>query len=166
MKPAFCANCTAPCANLVQRGHHWLCPSCDPESAVVSARYRLGPERGYDVPEKHAPTGGTLNAFARAANRVTGPVERDRGRPMTTEARPGFVMIRVKRRRADGTPIDAAEARETLRGEPWFAEVQHRGSTMRHHLFNRPDVDLAREVRSRPNVDPMVELREAAERAK
>jgi hypothetical protein len=82
---------------------------------------------------------------------------------MVSTNRPGFITVRVQRRPPGRAPLDAAEALATLRGEPWFAEVQHRGSTLRYHLFDRPDVDLAREVRSAPstpNADVMDALRD------
>ena len=166
MKPSFCAGCTKPHADLMLRGHHWLCPSCDPESDAT-VRARLGPERGYEVPDARAPLGPTKVAFSRAANRVAGPAKFS---PMTggttaTASRPGFIAIRIPKVGADGSPLDAAEARETLRDQPWFAEVQHRGSTKHYHLFDRPDTELAREVRSAPSVDPMEQLREAVDRA-
>jgi hypothetical protein len=134
-KPSFCAGCAEPRADLVLRGQHWLCPSCDPNADAPHRPHRLGPERGYDAPEPRAPIGSTLRSFASSANRVAGP--------------------------SLSPTMDAREARATLRDQPWFSEVQHRGTTSRYHLFDRPDVDLAREVRSTPNVDPMAELRDA-----
>jgi hypothetical protein len=164
IKPSFCANCTKPHAKLVLRGNHWLCPSCDPDSATPVRSRRLGPDRGYDVPEKHAPLGPTHVAFARAARRVAGPSKFSyadaAGGPMVSTNRPGFITVRVLRRPPGRAPLDAAEALATLRHEPWFAEVQHRGSTLRYHLFDRPDVDLAREIRSTPNADVMDALRD------
>lgn len=155
MKPSFCAGCTEPTVHLVLRGVHWLCGDCDPESASAARPARLGPERGYDVPEERAPLGHTHRAFARAANRVAGPAKFGSLANGTTASasRAGFIVVRVPVRGADEKPIDASEARETLRGEPWFSELQHRGSNSRYHL--------AREIRGTPNVDPMEALRDA-----
>jgi hypothetical protein len=149
-KPSFCADCAEPRADLVLRGVHWLSPSCDPDADAPQRPHRLGPERGYDAPEPRAPIGRTHLAFAQAATRVAGPSLSPTMAAPATSSRPGFVTIRVPRRRANGVPMDAR-----------FAEVQHRGTTSRYHLFDRPDVDLAREVRSTPSVDPMAELRDA-----
>jgi hypothetical protein len=125
--------------------------------------HRLGPERGYAVPQKRATTGTTLDAFRRAAERVAGPdkFSYKSTRPGVSESRPGFITIRVPRRRPDGSQMDSSEARETLRGEPWFAEVQHRGTTNRYHLFDRPDTELARKVRNTSNADPLAALSDA-----
>jgi len=162
-RPPFCATCTDERADLVLRGEVWLCPDCDPSNTRAARRLRLGPERGYDVPDAHAPIGATHRAFAKAAKRVAGPAKFGTLANGTTGqvSRPGFITIRVPRCRADGTPIDAAEARATLSSEPWFEEVQHRGSTRRYHLFDRPDVELAREVRGTKGVNAMDELRDA-----
>jgi hypothetical protein len=169
VKPAFCAHCTEARSDLVNRDGYWLCPSCDPESDAAPRPHRLGPERGYEVPDTRAPIGAIVTAFAHSTNRVAGPMTvkfTDRRGGMVEPSRPGFVTVRVPRMRPDGTPIDAKEARATLSDEPWFAELQHRGTTNRYHLFDRPDIVAARDIRSRTNIDVTKALQDLAKGAR
>lgn len=159
-RPSFCANCTDERPDLVLRGNHWLCESCDPDAPTASRRTRLGPERGYDVPDRRAPLGRTTQAFARAAERIAPvAVSTTKHRYSGGNASPGFILVRVARRQA-GVSIDRDEARRTLRGEPWFAELRHVGTDARFHVFERPVTQRA----GRPADEVIGELREAAKR--
>jgi hypothetical protein len=150
MKPTFCATYCTPRADLVPRtldGHCvWVCPDCDPENPRTSSQPARDYHRGYEVPERDY--AATIRAIARAA--PSGVTTRDRSVGRTTT--PGFVLVRVFRLRG-GRSIDRNEARETLRGNSWFAELRHVSSERRWHLFERPDVDLARKVRSENRTD-------------
>lgn len=50
----------------------------------------------------------------------------------------GCVIVRVPRRAPDGRSRDNHDAYETLRGQPWFADVKYLGCDQRYHLFQRP----------------------------
>lgn len=132
-----------------------VCSDCD-----APATARTGPERGYPIPD--GPRIGSLSvAAAKAANRVTGPVVYSPSGVFGEQKRDGFIVVRVPRW-LNGAPIDAQEARETLRDKPWFAELRHKGSTVRYHLFDRPDPEAVPRSRSRPAGDVLGELARAA----
>ncbi len=51
-------------------------------------------------------------------------------------------------------PLDSNEARETLRGKPWFSELRYLGSTNAHIIFERPsDETIARVREERERAD-------------
>jgi sirohydrochlorin ferrochelatase len=66
------------------------------------------------------------------------------GKSSAEAASPGFIVVRVSSLASDGSHRDRDEAYETLRGEPWFAELRRLGSVMVRgtiwHLFERPAV--------------------------
>lgn len=160
----FCAVCTGQRGPFARRplgkGDAMVdvCASCDGDAPV--ARYH---DRGYEMPPEVQRIGRTVDAFAAAANRVTGDDaasnrRRARDRTLAKEVSPGFVLVRLSRFRADGTARDTDEAMVELRGESWFSELRRLGSTRRHHLFERPDIEVARAARSVANHDPMEAL--------
>lgn len=151
MKPAWCATCCEPSADLTRAASgHYLCPDCSPD---VGERMPAGVSsaRGYDVPERHAPLGRTSDAFAAGLKRVDPHAGTIQGK-LVRAVSPGFIAVRVARR-CDGRSIDRDEALQTLRFRPWFAELRHLGSDARWHFFERPDVELARKVRGESGVD-------------
>lgn len=163
----FCAICTSERGPFemrpLGRGGHpvSVCADCDTEPALE----RHGPERPYEVPERHA-IGNQLHAFATAANRITGDTAathkaRRAGKTIMRNAEPGFIMLRVKRQLG----VDAREARATFSNEPWFRDIRHLGSTKRYHLFERPDAEAASRARQ-PEADPLAELAAMSARSK
>lgn len=159
MKPSFCAICTAPSKEFVQcplgRGDAlvWICADCDSSPAVADD----GPDRGYEVQTTER-IGAILPAFARGANRVSPPKPGwNSPRKLVSESTPGFVIVRVPVMHA-GRRIDAIEALDTLRAEPWFAELRQLGSDTRFHLFERPDSEAAAATRRESNVDVIAGL--------
>lgn len=162
-KPAFCASCTDEREDLVLRGVVWLCPDCDPES-LEQRPERPATFRGYDVPEQAPKIGKILDAFRRAEQAVApGHSPIAEGRALARAARPGFVLVRVARTE-NGVIRDAQEARETLRGEPWFAELNYIGLFQGVFIFDRPDQEAAQRARRR-DINAMDELRADVERA-
>lgn len=163
----WCADCLAEHVPLTPRplgrngGMVLLCPACDPGDPKPTKRKGKPTFRGYDVPAPRTVLGRTVDAFSRAANRIAPAPARTKYSGDT--ASPGFIVVRVLRMRA-GFPIDRDEARRTLQNEPWFAELRHIGSDARFHIFERPDVDLAKRVRSAPSSNVMDELRREAEK--
>lgn len=155
-KPAFCASCTEERADLTRRGLVYLCPDCDPDVDTRTA-VRLGPERGYDVPDRDPGRGRTVDRFRDAADRVAPMLESGFRRWHGEEPTPGFVRIVVARQTSDGV-LDREEARQTLSHEPWFAEVRHIGTNARHHVFERPDVQAAAAARRETDYDPIAAL--------
>lgn len=150
MTSAFCATCTEVRSDLVRSASgHWLCPDCSPDvgSRMPAA---VSTARGYDIPESHR-IGAIREAFSAGAERVDpriGTLEMHPGRGTT----PGFVIQRVGRK-LKGRALDRDEARETMRGQPWFAELRHVGSDARFHIFERPDTELSRRVRGEDRTD-------------
>lgn len=150
----FCAACLDDRLPLVPRplgrdgGIVLVCPNCDPGEPKPAKRRGRPVYRGYAVPERDTGRGSTRDRFTAGANRVA-PSTTPRVRYSGNVASPGFVIVRVSRKRGN-VPIDRDAARETLRGEPWFAEVRHVGSDVRFHIFERPDAELAKRVRSTP----------------
>jgi hypothetical protein len=132
----------------------FVCSGCD--SPVVAR----DDTRGYEVPER-ARIGPLHQAFSAAANRVAPlPMPFNEQSPLS-EARPGFRRVRVVRRQRDRV-LDANEARETLRGKPWFGSLNYVGTDAKYHLFDRPE-EVARPARSANDV--LGELAEAARKA-
>lgn len=165
MKPAFCAGCIKVRTDLVQRGAVWLCPDCDPESDTPTRRSGRPVFRGYSLPAEGTRI-ATLKAFTAAAQRIA-PVQSKKPKWNGRDASPGFILVRVPRR-PKGIPIDAKEARQTLAHEPWHAELRHLGSDVRFHIFERPDSELAKRIRS-TSMDgrgALDVLRDAVERTK
>ena len=167
---SFCADCLSENVPLVPRplgrdgGNVLLCGACDPGDAKPARRKGKPVYRGYDIPDRDPGRGSTLDRFRHAADRVA-PSTTPRVRWSGGVTSPGFIPVCVLRRR--GPHRGRAErARETLRGEPWFAELRYLGSDARFHVFERPDVALARRVRSETNVDPIAALRRAIEEGK
>jgi hypothetical protein len=127
---------------------------CD-DCATEAPREARGPDRGYQVREDTPPS--VKRAIADTLRGVK-KLRRPRGlklrgalagRPM-----PGFIIVRVARVVA-GRSIDKAEAQESLRDQPWFADLQILGTTSKWHLFQRPDPDLVAKSRQRLNgADP------------
>lgn len=161
MKSSFCASCTDERPDLVRRvvdGRRvWLCPACDPENETTCIAPAVDRHRGYQVPDRDYTA--TIREIAKAApgGRATGA--RYSGRA----AAPGFVVERVAALR-DGHAITRDEARETFRGEPWFAELRHLGTDSRWHIFERPDADAAALARSESSYDPIAALGAASSR--
>lgn len=135
-----------------------VCSDCDAPSET-----KTGPERGYPIPE--GPRIGSLSvAAAKAANRVAGPLKRNPSGVFGEQKRDGFAIVRVSRW-LHGRPIDAREALATLRDRPWFSELRFKGSTVRYHLFDRPDVEANRRAEERPAGPVLDELSEAVKRS-
>lgn len=159
MKPTFCAICTDDRLKLVQRhigpgdAPVWICTDCD----AAPPRADDGPDRGYEAPEPGPAIGQLKQAFARGANRVCRAAPTRGGMTLPRPMTPGFLLVCVPRY-LDGRPIDAREARATLRGQPWFAELKVLGSVARFHLFERPDDRAAARARSEPPADPIAGL--------
>jgi hypothetical protein len=164
MKPSFCALCARVTAELVQRQlgprepFIWICLFCDSEPA----RKVVGPFHSYEAPELRS---GSITRQAQAAVTRLGipAMATELGRYSGKSASPGFVLVRVRRKRGN-VPIDRDTARQTLRSEPWFAELRHIGTDARYHLFERPDVAAAAKARRAPRRDALAELRAAVER--
>jgi hypothetical protein len=149
-----CAICTSPIVGEPRMldDVYKICAACDDEPV----RTKRGPQIAYDVPERER-IGPTLVAFASAANRVTGPrlLSWGRGGALAAKVSPGYVLVRVSRVAADGSPIDAKEARETLRSAAWFGELRHLGTDIRNHLFERPDAKAAARARAKAAGNPI-----------
>ncbi len=167
MKPTWCAACTEESTVLTPRplgrngGTVLLCPDCDPGDVKPTKRRGKPVYRGYDVPDKDPGRGSTRERFRAAANRVAPvAVTVTRSRWSGGKASPGFVIVPVLRQQ-QGRLLDRREALDTLSGESWFGELRHIGSDARFHVFERPDVDLARRVRGESNVDPIAALKRA-----
>jgi hypothetical protein len=160
----FCAICTSERGPFVRRplgrgdALVSVCADCDDEPA----RTKVGPAIDYYVPDRVI-IGRTVDAFAAAANRVTGDtketnIDRTRSRSLAGSAQPGFIVVRVRRHRVGADPIDAQQARMTFQGEPWFSELRNLGSTRRWHLFERPDIDAASAARLGTDRDPLADI--------
>lgn len=155
VKPSSCALCVKR-PPVVRRplgsggASVWICAVCDGEAPP---RVRLGPERGYQVPESSPDAGsGSLRArFSAGAARVV-PATPSRGRYSGRPVSPGFVLVRVPCV-ADGRRIDREEALQRLADKPWHADLRHLGSDARFHLFERPDAEAARAARQQSNYD-------------
>jgi len=155
----FCAICTDDDGPFTQRplGRNGamvsICSSCDTEPA----REKQGPALGVSIPDDarmscklmRKQIGTKLGDTSESAD------DRRRGRSSSREPRPGFIVVRVRRRDRNGKPLDRDKALETLRGNPWFAEVRHLGTDRNYHLFDRPDIDAARAARSGDDRDPL-----------
>jgi hypothetical protein len=134
-----CAICTreAPASDLTKqplgaRGALVLvCRACDEEPA----REKFGPEISRDIDDDSKRVSG--REFRRRCAVVVGntPWFNKHG-AWVDDATPGFVIVRVGRDRAH--PLDSNEAREKLRGQPWFSELRYLGSTDAHIIFERP----------------------------
>ena len=162
MRPAFCAICTDESTSLVARalGRNdaivWVCQECDSTKPVARCS-----DRGYESPGERLNDGrGLLQAFADAANRITGKVDRGQA-SLAASVTPGFKLVRVRRFHA-GKPVDSKEARAKFSAEPWFAELRHLGSDKRFHLFERPDVDAVKRAREQTEYDPIAALAAAS----
>lgn len=169
---SFCASCLGNRVPLVPRplgrngGTVFLCSDCDPGDLNPTKRKGKTVYRGYDVPAKDPGRGRTVDRFTAAANRIAPvAVSITPTRYSGAQASPGFVIVRVPRRRG-AVPIDRDEARRALRGEPWFSELRHIGSDARFHIFERPDVVLARKVRNTTNFNAVDELKKAVGKVK
>jgi hypothetical protein len=128
---------------------------CD-DCATEPAREVRGPDRGYQ-----ARVGVPLTEVKRKASnylRSVGAPRRGLYRSLASRPSLGYVVVRVPRLLL-GKSIDLAEAQETLRDQPWFADLRVLGSTPKWHLFERPDRDLVAKSRRELNgADPLAAM--------
>jgi hypothetical protein len=164
---AWCAICGDDIVGEVRREplgkDDALVAVCD-DCATKAPQEARGPDRGYQVRDvtpgataRERPTSAKRAivdvgpSLAVAPRRTRGP--RLRG-ALTGRPTPGFIIVRVPRIVA-GRSIDKAEAQESLRDQPWFADLQILGTTSKWHLFQRPDPDLVAKSRQQLNgADP------------
>jgi hypothetical protein len=153
---AWCAICGDDIVGEVRREplgkDDALVAVCD-DCATKAPQEARGPDRGYQVRESATAREGTPSA-KRALLHAVKKLRRPRGLKLhgalTGRPTPGFIIVRVPRIVA-GRSIDKAEAQESLRGQPWFADLQILGTTSKWHLFQRPDPDLVAKSRQRLN---------------
>lgn len=103
--------------------------------------------RAYDSGRGYEPPGGLSVVATRAGiERMAKSVDAQSGNanrsPMLARS-PGFLLVRVSIKDRDGKTRDVREAKRSLRGEKWYAELRHLGSTtlqngVGYHLFERP----------------------------
>jgi hypothetical protein len=143
-----CAICTteAPASELSRQplgargGLVLVCRACDEEPA----REVFGPERGRDFEEGAARI--SAQEFRKRCAAVIGDAPKfNRSSAWIDEKTPGFTIVRVSFDRAK--PMDANEARETLRGMPWFRELRYLGGSGAHAIFERPSDELLGKIR-------------------
>ncbi len=140
----FCAICCADVSGQPERLEPLgkagaLVRVCD-DCATEVPREARGPRyerHGYEIRE-----GASQKSIIAAGRRVLAAV----GAPNETKRQsyvgaktPGWIVVRVARKRPDQTTLDLREALETLRGRPWFAQLRILGTDLRWHLFERPD---------------------------
>ena len=147
---SFCAQCiTRPSTHVDDEGFS-VCDECD-----------YGEIRAYDSPrgyESHQGMGTEemcavmqrkLNALAPAGERLVRASRLEHARDNT----PGYVVIRLPRRR-NGKVRDVREAFEReLSHEPWAPSVRHVVTTAQWHVFERPVTKTAP-----PSTNPLMWL--------
>jgi hypothetical protein len=172
MANAFCAICGDDIVGVPRRESlgkdDAMVAVCD-DCATEVPREARGPDRGYQVRESATAREGALLA-KRALLRGVKKPRRARGPKLrgalTGRPTPGFIIVRAPRV-IDGRSIDKAEARESLRDQPWFADLQILGTTSKWHLFQRPDPDLVAKSRQQLNgadLDPVAWLEKAGQK--
>lgn len=126
-----------------------VCRDCDEQPA----EYKNGPVRGYDLDASNGVTWSEfkdrVQAFAFEASPAGEQIIRQPyASPNMRSVTPGWLMLRVRRRDASGRPRDMREATQTFAREPWAREVHYIGTDSAFHVFERPDPNLAKNLRT------------------